>query len=142
MDDLISRQDAIEILRDTPIDIRSTREDDIHTLYATAQNMAIEALRCSDIPNNSQNPSDTELKTTTGAVSEADLISRQAVLDIVLLDPGITSWQLEMINKLPPAQPDKDMIHLQKEQAYMQGWEDGRKALREEIWEDGRDRLD
>ena len=38
-------QEAIEILRDTPIDIRSAREDDIHTLYATAQNMAIEALR-------------------------------------------------------------------------------------------------
>ena len=38
-------QEAIEILRDTPIDIRSTREDDIHTLYATAQGMAIEALQ-------------------------------------------------------------------------------------------------
>lgn len=40
----MTRGEAIEILRDTPIDIRSTREDDIHTLYATAQNMAIEAL--------------------------------------------------------------------------------------------------
>lgn len=36
--------EAIEILRDTPIDIRSTREDDIHTLYATAQGVALEAL--------------------------------------------------------------------------------------------------
>jgi len=40
----MTNEQAIEILRDTPIDIRSTREDDIHTLYATAQNMAIEAL--------------------------------------------------------------------------------------------------
>lgn len=40
----MTKGEAIEILRDTPIDIRSTREDDIHTLYATAQNMAIEAL--------------------------------------------------------------------------------------------------
>lgn len=40
----MTREEAIEILRDTPIDIRSAREDDIHTLYATAQNMAIEAL--------------------------------------------------------------------------------------------------
>lgn len=39
------REEAIELLRDTPIDIRSTREDDIHTLYATAQMMAIDALR-------------------------------------------------------------------------------------------------
>lgn len=38
------REEAIELLRDTPIDIRSTREDDIHTLYATAQMMAIDAL--------------------------------------------------------------------------------------------------
>ena len=41
----MTREEAIQILRDTPIDIRSTREDDIHTLYATAQNMAIEALQ-------------------------------------------------------------------------------------------------
>jgi rubrerythrin len=40
----MTREEAIKILRDTPIDIRSTREDDIHTLYATAQCMAIEAL--------------------------------------------------------------------------------------------------
>lgn len=36
----MTRDEAIKILRDTPIDIRSTREDDIHTLYATAQGMA------------------------------------------------------------------------------------------------------
>lgn len=41
----MTREEAIQILRDTPIDIRSTREDDIHTLYATAQMMAIEALQ-------------------------------------------------------------------------------------------------
>ena len=40
----MTREEAIELLRDTPIDIRSTREDDIHTLYATAQMMAIDAL--------------------------------------------------------------------------------------------------
>ena len=41
----MTREEAIDLLRDTPIDIRSTREDDIHTLYATAQMMAIDALR-------------------------------------------------------------------------------------------------
>lgn len=41
----MNKEEAIKILRDTPIDIRSTREDDIHTLYATAQGMAIEALQ-------------------------------------------------------------------------------------------------
>lgn len=41
----MTREEAIELLRDTPIDIRSTREDDIYTLYATAQMMAIDALR-------------------------------------------------------------------------------------------------
>lgn len=41
----MTKEEAIKILRDTPIDIRSTREDDIHTLYATAQGMAIDALQ-------------------------------------------------------------------------------------------------
>lgn len=45
MNKMMTREEAIELLRDTPIDIRSTREDDIHTLYATAQMMAIDALR-------------------------------------------------------------------------------------------------
>lgn len=53
-------------------------------------------------------------------------------------------WDCDHVHchKGKSAQPDNDMIHLQKEQAYLQGWEEGRKALREEIWEDGRDRLD
>ena len=40
----MTREEAIEILRDTPIDIRSTRDDDIYTLYATAHMMALAAL--------------------------------------------------------------------------------------------------
>ena len=32
----------------------------------------------------------------------------------------------------PSTQTDNDMIHLQKEQAYLQGWEEGREALRKE----------
>ena len=49
----MTNKEAIEILRDTPIDIRSTREDDILTLYATAQNMAIEALKADAVHNDS-----------------------------------------------------------------------------------------
>ena len=41
--------------------------------------------------------------------------------------------KLHELYLLPPAQSSDD---------YERGWEDGRKALREEIWEDGRDRLD
>ena len=46
------------------------------------------------------------------------------------------SWRdavIDTIDELPPAQPSDE---------YSKGWHDGRKALREEIWEDGRDRLD
>lgn len=70
-----------------------------------------------------------------------DCISRQALCEYALnqKDKSVTPND---IMRFPSAQPDKDMIHLQKEQAYMQGWEDGRNALREEIWEDERDRLD
>lgn len=41
------------------------------------------------------------------------------------------------IKNLPSAQPDNDMIHLQKEQAYLQGWEEGREALRREMGKAG-----
>lgn len=34
----------------------------------------------------------------------------------------------QWLDHLPSGQPDKDLIHLQKEQAYMQGYEDGRKS--------------
>ena len=34
------------------------------------------------------------------------------------------------IKQVPSAEKDNDMIHLQKEQAYLQGWEEGREALR------------
>ena len=71
----MTTEQAIEILRDTPIDIRSTREDDIHTLYAMAQNMAIEAL------SNSQKQSDSEVKIKTDSVSEADVIYRQDAIE-------------------------------------------------------------
>ena len=45
-------------------------------------------------------------------------------------------WDCDHVHchKGESAQPDNDMIHLQKEQAYLQGWEEGRKALRKEIW--------
>ena len=48
MKQIFTPKDAALILRDTPIDIRSTREDDIHTIYATAMMMAIEALEAAD----------------------------------------------------------------------------------------------
>ena len=72
--------EAIKILQDTPIDVASTKQG-ILGLYAEALNMAIEAL------SNSQKQTDYELKTTTGAVSEADLISRQAAIDAISYSP-------------------------------------------------------
>lgn len=82
----------------------------------------------------------------------SDLISRQSAID-TLADMHCKSdedgyiWIVRSdawarIDALPSVQPDNDMIHLQKEQAYLQGWEEGREALRKEMWEDGRDRLD
>ena len=40
----------------------------------------------------------------------------------------LAEWLRELKKyKAPSVHPDKDLIHLQKEQAYMQGYEDGRK---------------
>lgn len=75
-----------------------------------------------------------------------DLISRQAT-HLALIEKGQASkryklgetWELngkeirEVLDALPSVQPSDE---------YNRGWHDGRKALREEIWEDGRDRLD
>lgn len=69
----------------------------------------------------------------------SDLIERQAAID-ALADMHCKSdedgyvWIIRSdawarIDALPTAQPDADAIHLQKEQAYMQGWEDGRASI-------------
>ena len=57
----------------------------------------------------------------------SDLISRQAAIRVAsgYCHPANIAKELE---KLPSVQPDKDLIHLQKEQAYMQGYEDGKKS--------------
>lgn len=77
-----------------------------------------------------------------------DCISRAAAIEALLQAEKELPYydgaqvSVNVIKKVPSAQPDNDMIHLQKEQAYLQGWEEGREALREEMWEYGRDRLD
>lgn len=88
----------------------------------------------------------------------SDLISRKAILkNIEKIRQGVQMMDdthrasivmsgmylcEKAVRNQPSAQPDNDMIHLQKEQAYLQGWEEGREALRKEMWEDERDRLD
>lgn len=47
---------------------------------------------------------------------------------------GHTEKDVTRLLSLTSAEPDKDLIHLQKEQAYMQGYEDGRKS-RKGKWE-------
>lgn len=74
---------------------------------------------------------------------ENDLISREAAIDAIVNTPtdvyshdrivsvldGAAFRQneiIDIINALPSAQPDPDKLHLQREQAYVQGWEDAR----------------
>ena len=136
MSDLISRQAAIEAC------IR------VQEHHAYDEIEEIKALP-------SAQPETHDKRTETHA---CDLISRQAAVDaltrkmVSIPTAGekdlmgdvnrIRAEDISVIRRLPSAQPEKDMIHLQKEQAYMQGWEEGRNALREEIWENERDRLD
>lgn len=62
----------------------------------------------------------------------SDCISRQAAIDAVMKYgkqiPTFAIAVKDALENLPSAQPDKDLIHLQKEQAYMQGYEDGKKS--------------
>lgn len=62
-----------------------------------------------------------------------DLIWRSDAIIAITGEPTdahYPSWYVDKLKKVPPAQPDNDMIHLQKEQSYLQGWEEGREALR------------
>ena len=75
----------------------------------------------------------------------SDLISRQAAIDEIgewikaFLENGHKESAADAcliqdgIIQLPSVQPSDD---------YNRGWEDGQNALREEQWENGRDRLD
>ena len=56
-------------------------------------------------------------------------------------DGGCASWECEFIDRdeavkawrqLSSAEPDHDKLHLQREQAYMQGWEDARLIYRQD----------
>ena len=69
-----------------------------------------------------------------------DAISRQAAIAVADFTDytglpvedvkKVTDQVVKGLKQLPSAQPDNDMLHLQKEQAYLQGWEEGRKAQR------------
>ena len=61
-----------------------------------------------------------------------DLISREEVLKLPQRKGyAVNGWETYIrvsdIKELPSVYPNKDLIHLQKEQAYMQGYEDGQK---------------
>ena len=58
----------------------------------------------------------------------SDTINRQDAIDCVTYDEEYT---IECLKTLSSAESE----------AYKQGWADGQEALRKEIWEDGRGRL-
>lgn len=58
---------------------------------------------------------------------------RKAMDTMPTIELPYTDEEIQAMQDLEQAQLDK---------AYELGWKDGREALRREIWEDGRDRLD
>ena len=62
----------------------------------------------------------------------SDLINRQAAIEAIKeyfkFSPLEGRQCAKAIERVPSAQPDKDMLHLQREQAYLQGYEDGKKS--------------
>ena len=68
-----------------------------------------------------------------------DTISRQDAIDATWKEPSyidplnVLTEVRDRIKALPSVQPSDE---------YDRGWKEGRKALREEMWEDERDRLD
>lgn len=61
----------------------------------------------------------------------SDLIDRQEAIKAILGEPPEVNYPIyyaEKIRELPSVQPNKDLLHLQREQAYLQGYEDGQKS--------------
>ena len=152
----MTKQDAIELLTDL-IGYTESESD-----YDGAIQMAIKALEYQKEPKKAENGSiDSEMpeiktdRTTGGMIYRQDAIDlvkdvceailsmcgshydgEDEVYDDLLEVDAILKCNKEIriaLRNLPPAQPSDD---------YYRGWHDGQEALREEIWEDGRDRLD
>ena len=146
--DLIDRQAAIDAVRELYIQSPKINND---IVYDTAIDQAHDALV--NLP--AAQPEPTEYIPDTKAVpSRSDCVCLSERVSTTFYDDEHEEWSQKTVTiadildrvcdgytVLPSAQPDDEMIHLQKEQVYMQGWEDGQKALREEIWERERDRL-
>ena len=64
--------------------------------------------------------------TPSKALGALDCVERQAAIEACTDRNGICIAKQRLL-ELPSVHPDKDLIHLQKEQAYMQGYEDERK---------------
>ena len=128
MDDLISRKDAIDALN-IAMNIWSSMPE-------WREHKIIECLE--ELPS-AQPEKRTNKRTETHA---CDCISRQDAIDEAVA--YIEEWNnakseyhkkeiTRRFQNLPSAQPDS---------SYDQGWKDGQEALREEMWERERDRLD
>ena len=111
MDDLISRQAAIDALKTCQTYLFDTRDPDKKICLESA------VYELEQLP--SAHP---ELNEWCHECKEYDKEHHCC-----------PRWNRVIKTALADAQPDK---------TYEQGWKDGREALRKEIWEDGRDRLD
>lgn len=70
-------------------------------------------------------------KNDSNTLDALDCVSRQAAIEAIhdaWMNGAYYTETINTLKQLPSAQPDKNMIHLQKEQAYMQGWVDGRET--------------
>ena len=103
------------------------REAKDRARYDEAVKMAIEALKSSEIPNNSERIAETTQidhtadigkKVSISCSRENDLISRQATIDLVgdwIYNPEDLRYHKDVINSIPAAQPEivrcKDCKH-------------------------------
>lgn len=107
MSDLIDRNEVIEIIESV------CSADDTYWQPGT-----LEKIR--NLPTH-QTPSN-----TLGAL---DCVSRQDAIGQLHQSYNLLDAE-QRLEDMPSVHPDKDLIHLQKEQAYTQGYEDGQKPRR------------
>lgn len=116
--ELISRQDAIDAIKELCEHYTPTKSVDHPHM-----NFVIEELQ--KLPYVQPTP-----QTPSNVLNSLDCVDRaEAIKAVKFYETFCDPYPrvIEALEGLPSVQPDKDLIHLQKEQSYMQGYEDGRK---------------
>ena len=134
MSDLISRQAAIDAIEHITSSMSvCVNTDECHGMKRMQRQAVIELANLPSAQPGIKLESAIDYLHSIGWMQEHDrTLTESAQSDCTDCKKHGGDLECDYVHCHKGEQPDNDMIHLQKEQAYLQGWEEGRKALKEE----------